>query len=64
MLCDQLEGWNGVGGRLKREGPYVCGRLIHVDEWQKTTQYFKAIILQLKKINLNKGKKKIVKGLE
>ena len=23
MLCDKLEGWDGVGGRLKREGMYV-----------------------------------------
>ena len=26
MLCDDLEGWDGgeVGGRLKREGIYMC----------------------------------------
>ena len=38
-----------VGGRFKREGTYVYLRLIHVDVWQKPTQYYKAIILRLKK---------------
>ena len=38
--------------KLKREGTYVYLWLIHVDIWQKPTQYCKAIILQLK-INLN-----------
>ena len=38
----------GVGGRLKREGTYVYLWLIYVDVWQKTTQFYKAIILQLK----------------
>ena len=40
-------GWE-VGGRFKREGTYVCLWLIHADVWQKLTQYYKAIILQLK----------------
>ena len=31
------------------EGTYVYLRLIHVEVWQKPTQYCKAIILQLKK---------------
>ena len=43
-------GWD-VGGKFKREGTYVYQWLIHVDVWQKPTQYGKAIILQLK-INL------------
>ena len=34
------------------EGIYLYLWLIHVDVWQKPTQYCKAIILQLKKINL------------
>ena len=36
MLCDNLEGWDGVGGgRDVQEGGdiYLC--LIHVDVWQK-----------------------------
>jgi len=33
------------------EGAYVYSWLIHVDVWQKSNQYCKAIILQLK-INL------------
>ena len=40
-------GWD-VGGRLKREGTYAYLWLIHVDIWQKPTQYCKAIILQIK----------------
>ena len=40
-------GWE-VEGRFKREGTYVCLRLIHAEVWQKPTQYCKAIILQLK----------------
>ena len=48
VLCDNLEGCDGVGGRFKREGTYVYLWLIHVDVWQNPTQYCKAIILQLK----------------
>ena len=40
-------GWE-VGGRLKREETYVYLWQIHVDVWQRPTQYCKAIILQLK----------------
>ena len=47
---------NGTGGRLKREGTYVYLWLMHVDVWQKLTQYCKAIILQLK-INILKKNK-------
>ena len=50
MLCDNLEGWDGVGGgrEVYEGGSYVYLWLIHVDVWQKPTQYCKAIILQLK----------------
>ena len=50
VLCDNLEGWDGVGGggRFKGGGIYVYLWLIHVDAWQKPTHYCKAIILQLK----------------
>ena len=50
MLCDNLKRWVVVGGGRdgKREGIYVYLWLIHVDVWQKLTQYCKAIILQLK----------------
>ena len=37
-----------AGGRFKREGTYVYLWLMHVDVWQKPTQYYKAITLQLK----------------
>ena len=39
-----------VNGRLKgwKEGTYVYLWLIHVDVWEKPTQFCKAIILQLK----------------
>ena len=40
-------GWE-VGERLKREGTYVYLWLVHVDLWQKPTQYCKAIIFQSK----------------
>ena len=40
-------GWE-VGGKLKREGTYVYLWLNHVVVGQKSTQYCKAIILQLK----------------
>jgi len=57
VLCDNLEGWDAreVAGRFKREGTYVYLWLIHVDVWQKRTQYWKAIIPQLK---INKLKKR------
>ena len=48
-----------MGGRSKREGTYVYLWLIHVDAWQKPTQYCKAIVLQLK-INKEKQKKIII----
>ena len=40
-------GWE-VGGSFQREGTYVYLQLIQVDVQQKSTQYCKAIILQLK----------------
>ena len=45
-----------VRGRFKREGTYVYLWLIHVDIWQKSTQYCKAITLQLE-INKKQQKK-------
>ena len=52
-LCDNLEGWGGLGRAVEglvQEGgdTYVCLQLIHVDVWQKRSQYCQAIILQLK----------------
>ena len=38
-----------MGGRAMREGTYVYLWGLHVDVWQKTTKFCKAIILQLKK---------------
>ena len=37
-----------VGGRFKSEGTYVYLWLIYVEVWQKPTQYYTAIIFQLK----------------
>ena len=50
VLSDSLEGQDevGVGGEFKGEGTYAYLWLIRVDVWQKSTQYCKAIILQLK----------------
>ena len=42
--------------RFKREGTYVYLWLIHVDLWQTTTKFCKAIILQLKKIKSEEKK--------
>ena len=39
-------------------GTYVHLWLIHVDVWQKPSQYYKVIILQLKLINSFKWKKR------
>ena len=49
-----------VGGGFKREGTYAYPWLIHIDVWQKPTQYCKAIILQLKINKFNYEKKKKV----
>ena len=51
MLCDNLEGYNGIrGGTEVQEGGdiYIYLGLVHVVMWQKPTQHCKAIILQLK----------------
>ena len=57
MLCDKLEGWDGVGNRkgFKEGGDYIYLWLIHVNVWQRPTQNCKAITLQLK----NRGEKRI-----
>ena len=50
--CDSLEGWGGEARRgrgFKREGTHVCLWPIHVDIWQRPSQYCKIIILQLNK---------------
>ena len=59
MDCDCLEGWDEVrGGREVHEGgASVCLWLIHIDVWQKPTQYCKTIILKLKMNSLKKRKK-------
>ena len=46
-------GDRGCADRFKREGTYIYLWLIYVVVWQKSTQYCKAIILQLK-INFKK----------
>ena len=59
ITADNLEryegDWQEVWGRFKREGIYAHLWLIHVDVWQKSNQYCKAIINQLKKINILKN---------
>ena len=37
-----------VGGRFKREVMFVYLSMIHVDVWQKPTQFCKATIAQFK----------------
>ena len=51
------KGWE-VGGRFRKEGPYVSLWLIHADVRQKSNQYCKAIINQLKISKYNKKEKK------
>jgi len=53
-----------AGGRFKRERTYVYLRLIHVEVWQKPTQFCKAIMLQLKKLKLKKndGRRRCITG--
>ena len=47
VLCHNLVGWDAVGpGWGIQEGGDIW--VIHADEWQKPTQYYKAIILQLR----------------
>ena len=48
LFCDNLEGWDGVGGG--KEVPDGEG-MIPGDEWQKKTRQCKAIILQVKIIS-------------
>ena len=48
-----------MGGSFKRKGIYVYLWLIHVEVWQKTAKFCKAIILQ-QKINKFKKEKKMV----
>ena len=47
---NNLEGCNGEGGgrEVQRKGTKVYLWLIHVDVWQKPTQFCKVFILQLK----------------
>ena len=50
--------WEGDSRwRFKREGTYVHLWLIHVDVWEKPTQYCKAVILLLKKDKLKNNMK-------
>ena len=58
MLCDNLKGGRGreAGEGDKRERIYVYLWPIHVDVWQKSSQFCEVIILQLK---ILKGSKKM-----
>lgn len=47
VLCDSLEGWE-MGRGLIGERIYISLWLIHVDTWEKSAQYYKAIKFQLK----------------
>ena len=56
-LCDNRGGWDAVrdGREVQERGEYVYLWQIHVNVWQKPTQYCKVIVLQLK-INYKKYK--------
>ena len=49
VLCGNLEGWGGEGGgrAVQDGGTHVYLWPILADVWQKPSQYFKVIILQL-----------------
>ena len=55
-------GWE-VGGRSKKDWTYVYLWLIHVDVWQKPTQYCKGTILQ-SKINFKKSEREILEVMD
>ena len=44
MIILEMDIKRGMGGSFKREGIYVY--LFHVEIWQKTAKFYKAIILQ------------------
>ena len=46
MLCDNLKEWDGR--EFQEGGGIGIPWLIHVNVWQKPTQYSKAVVLQLK----------------
>ena len=50
VLCDNVEGWDAVGGgwEIQEEGIYMHLWQIHVDVWQKPARCCKAISPQLK----------------
>ena len=56
MPCDYLDGWEGVGGRREiQEGGDICVPMADSSWYMAdTTQYCKAIVLQLKTSNLFK----------
>ena len=53
VLWDNPEGWGGKGGGrgFRTGGDTHALKMIHVEIWQKPSQYHKVIILQLKSIN-------------
>ena len=56
VLCDNLEGWDGVGGgKEAQEGRDICIHITHslcFVVYQKLTQHCRAIILQLKNFKM------------
>ena len=48
IWCSVTTSGVGWGGRFKREGTSVYLWLVHANVWQKPTQCWKAVILQLK----------------
>ena len=58
MFRNNLDGWNGERGwRQAQEGGDICIyvlQMIHIVVQQKPTQYYKAIILQLKILKIKK----------
>ena len=59
VLRNNLEGCDVVGGgRARMEGTYVNLWLIHIDVWQKPTQYCKTTVFRLKIIFFKKWRQR------
>ena len=52
-----------IKGRFKREGTHVYLWLIHIDVWEKPSQYCKVSIFQIKIKNFKKSFVKLVNGI-
>ena len=60
VLCDSLKGWGGeAGGRrvFRMEGTHECIWPLHIDVWQKPSQYCNYHPIKINKYILKKKRK-------